>query len=186
MASGCGLVPVELEFFRVSMEDDQSALLKWVTATEIDNKGFEIQRMSGVNFSWETVGFVEGQGNSNVINEYSFVDERMPLGINYYRLKQMDYNGTITYSLIEEVNRDAKAVFTVWPTLARDYVFMAIHDDYRNEEVIVQVRDLMGKKMVEQSSQNTAIDIQSFSAGHYLISFYVRGQMYTQQFVKVD
>jgi len=97
------IVPVELTSFSASAKD-AGVLLEWTTATELNNRGFEIQR----NFSvgWETVGFAEGMGTTNEITTYQFYDdlsERSGLFNIQYRLKQIDYSGVFSYSDIVEV-----------------------------------------------------------------------------------
>ncbi len=78
-------------------------LLKWSTATESNNYGWEIER-SKINkqdqkpYSWQTIGFVKGSGNSNSPKEYSFIDKNVLYGEYAYRLKQIDIDGTSSYS----------------------------------------------------------------------------------------
>jgi hypothetical protein len=77
-------------------------ILDWVTATELNNLGFEIQRSLDNNI-FVTIGFVEGKGTSTSNQYYSFTDEGID-GIIYYRLKQVDFNGSYNYSQVIEVN----------------------------------------------------------------------------------
>lgn len=91
--------PVELVSF-TSVLNENHIDLSWRTETEINNYGFNIER-SEKNLNWLTVGFVEGHGNSNSPKEYSFSDYDIELsGIYYYRLKQIDNDGTFEYSNI--------------------------------------------------------------------------------------
>ncbi len=80
--------------------------MRWVTATETNNYGFEIQRAitgkSGGQF--ETVGFVEGAGNSNTPKEYSYTDFSISGGKYSYRLKKIDMDGSFEYSNIIEID----------------------------------------------------------------------------------
>ena len=92
--------PVELTSFTATVNDNQ-VFLKWITETEVDNYGFEIQRtmFNAQSSTWETLGFVEGYGNSNSTKEYSFIDNNPAGGsIFLYRLKQLDNDGTYEYS----------------------------------------------------------------------------------------
>ncbi len=110
--------PVELTEFTASMEDGQ-VFLKWKTATEVNNYGFEIERASTPlsppdspeeTTGWEKIGFVLGHGNSNSPKKYSFVDanpfgENPPGGLLEYRLKQIDTDGTFEYyTITTEIN----------------------------------------------------------------------------------
>ena len=96
-----GTLPVELSSFTLSASEGAVAL-NWTTATETNNFGFEIQRKSEGDFS--TIGFVEGHGNSNSKKIYSFIDSELNLAGNYYyRLKQIDNDGTFQYSDVLEI-----------------------------------------------------------------------------------
>ncbi len=66
-------MPVELTTFTASVKNN-SVLLNWQTATEVNNYRFEVERLFSQNTKWEKVGFVPGHGNSNSTKEYSFVD----------------------------------------------------------------------------------------------------------------
>lgn len=96
-------IPVELNSFAAYF-DDGKVILKWQTASESNNQGFEILRSSNDNedhSNWVSVGFVKGKGNSNELTDYSFIDKDISAGKYWYRLKQIDYNGS--YKLSEKV-----------------------------------------------------------------------------------
>lgn len=95
---------VELISFKANVTK-QGIVLNWKTANEVNNYGFEIERRlkESTNSMWITVGFVKGNGNSNSIKEYHFPDQKIPTGVYLYRLKQIDSDGTFTYSDIVEV-----------------------------------------------------------------------------------
>ncbi len=94
------IVPVELTSFSVE-QHNQNVSVNWSTATELNNRGFEIQRSAASNNSqnrnWETIGYVDGRGTSTESQFYSFTDHSPFNGISYYRLKQIDFDGTIKY-----------------------------------------------------------------------------------------
>ncbi len=96
-------LPIELISFDAIAEDDV-VNLTWQTATEINNDYFEIERSAnGVDFEFVTKTM--GAGNSNTILNYQAVDNAPLNGISYYRLKQVDFDGTTTYSELKLVNR---------------------------------------------------------------------------------
>ncbi|MCH7722724.1 MAG: T9SS type A sorting domain-containing protein, partial [Bacteroidetes bacterium] len=76
--------------------------LNWTTATELNNFGFEIQRLTIENV-WEKIVFVEGYGTTTETHNYSYVDANLTPGKYLYRLKQIDFNGQYEYSDIIEV-----------------------------------------------------------------------------------
>jgi hypothetical protein len=97
-----GVLPVELTTFSANAAKN-GVNLKWETATEKNNKGFEIQRSSDkTNFA--TIGFVEGKGTSSEKNTYSYLDKNAAQGSVSYRLKQVDFDGTYEFSKTVEVN----------------------------------------------------------------------------------
>ncbi len=95
------IVPVELISFTHRIENGK-IILDWVTATELNNMGFEIQRSNDNNI-FVTIGFVEGSGISTTNKHYNFTDEGIS-GTVYYRLKQVDFDGSYNYSQVIEVN----------------------------------------------------------------------------------
>lgn len=95
-------VPVELISF-TAQNDGSGIILKWTTATELNNKGFDIEKSKDLN-NWRTIGFIEGNGSTTEKNNYQFIDYEKDGGIRYYRLKQIDFNGNYTYSFIVMVD----------------------------------------------------------------------------------
>lgn len=95
-------LPVELESFTAAYAGGK-VTLRWNTATELDNYGFEVERMAAEG-QWENIGFVEGYGNSNSPKYYSFADENVAANTEYkYRLKQIDNSGKYEYSSVAAV-----------------------------------------------------------------------------------
>jgi photosystem II stability/assembly factor-like uncharacterized protein len=100
--NGGGIVPVELTVFTAAALD-QKVILSWTTATELNNNGFEIQRRV-VESEFATIGFVKGEGTTTNQKEYSYKDKDLVDGKYFYRLKQVDYNGSYEYSDVIEVD----------------------------------------------------------------------------------
>ena len=92
-------LPVELLTFTSNVSGN-SVILNWSTASELNNRGFEIERN---NSSWESIGFIDGKGTTTEQQDYSFVDENLSAGKYQYRLKQIDFDGTFEYSNTIEV-----------------------------------------------------------------------------------
>ncbi len=95
------IVPVELVSFSASVAANV-ANLKWITASELNNHGFEIERSSDLS-DWRTIGFRDGKGTTTEPQTYSYLDENLSTGIYQYRLKQIDFNGNFEYSDFVEV-----------------------------------------------------------------------------------
>jgi len=107
-------VPVELTSFKVSVANDV-VTLNWETATETNNRGFEIERAGNPEEekNWITLGFVKGNGSTTNISAYSFTDEQVVTGKYSYRLKQIDFDGTFEYSNIIHVVVDNPGLFSL-------------------------------------------------------------------------
>ena len=101
-------VPVELTSFAAT-SSGSDVTLNWSTASELNNLGFEVQRFAGEEFI--TVGFVSGYGTTTETKSYRFVDANLSAGTYSYRLKQVDYNGTFSYSEIVNVDITAPVQF---------------------------------------------------------------------------
>jgi hypothetical protein len=108
------IVPVELITFTGSMQNSSVRLL-WSTASELNNQGFEIQRSVDDQNNFVTVGFVPGKGSSTEISYYSFSDQPGLNGVHYiyYRLKQVDFDGTFSYSNVVNISYDVPAEFVL-------------------------------------------------------------------------
>ena len=98
------VIPVELTAFNASVNKND-VVLNWTTATELNNLGFEIQRRSD-NGDFTSLGFINGNGTTTEMNDYSFTDKTVDAGSYTYRLMQKDFDGTFAYSQEVEVDID--------------------------------------------------------------------------------
>ncbi|MGB5288018.1 MAG: reprolysin-like metallopeptidase [Ignavibacteriaceae bacterium] len=104
-------IPVELTaFFALSTE--KGILLKWTTASESNNSGFMIERSSD-KITFGEVSFVNGKGTTTEVTDYEYTDNISRAGKYYYRLKQIDFDGTFTYSNIIESEINGPDVFNL-------------------------------------------------------------------------
>jgi Secretion system C-terminal sorting domain len=96
-----GGLPVELINFSAE-EINNNISIKWITATETNNTGFDLERKNNSG-NWQTIGFIEGHGTTTETHQYSFTDNDIHPGTYQYRLKQIDYDGSFEYSKVVEV-----------------------------------------------------------------------------------
>jgi hypothetical protein len=120
--AGFSIQPVEYLYFNSTFESkNRNAQLSWATAKEWENSHFEIERSQNGAKTWEKVGRMEGRGWSDMPVGYEFLDEELPLvgGNVFYRLKQVDFNGSFAYSKVVSVKVPSlqltKGVWRVYP-----------------------------------------------------------------------
>ncbi len=141
---GClTILPVEIGYFNVAVENNKHARLDWMTYSEINNHLFEIERSADAK-SWETIGKIMGSGNSSSQKYYQFFD-RAPLnGINYYRLKQIDFDGRQSYSLIRFIKLLGVDVANIYPNPATDILNIDINTSEMTD-LVIDIIDISGK-----------------------------------------
>ncbi len=110
-------LPVELLFLTAEAKEGK-IILRWQTVTEINNYGYEIERelieeASAKKEGWTKIGFISGSGNSNSLKIYSFEDKEAPYGRLKYRLKQIDIDGSFSYSSEVEIINKVPKIFSL-------------------------------------------------------------------------
>jgi hypothetical protein len=101
---GDGTIPVELTSFTAQVSP-AGVNLNWATASEVNNYGFEVERRYQNEINWKVVGLVPGSGTTTQPKEYSYSDNSLTqAGKYYYRLKQIDNDGSFNYSNEIEVD----------------------------------------------------------------------------------
>ncbi|MEM6630319.1 MAG: T9SS type A sorting domain-containing protein [Bacteroidota bacterium] len=108
VSSAASALPVDLLEFKGELSSE-GFLLKWITSQEENNFGFFVQRAEE-DFNWEDIGFLSGQGTTTEQISYQFLDPSPLSGNNYYRLKQVDFNGEYSYSSIVALQQDPFAL----------------------------------------------------------------------------
>lgn len=99
---GGGVLPITLSDFRADKYENDKVMIRWVTSAELNNAYFSLERSSnGIDF--EMINEQEGAGTSTIAHHYEYLDENPLPGINYYRLKQVDFDGQFTYGPIKQV-----------------------------------------------------------------------------------
>jgi hypothetical protein len=156
--------------------------LKWETATEINNYGFEIERQNQVasskNQEWEKIGFVNGHGNSNSPKSYSFEDDlNNASGTFKYRLKQIDIDGKYEYSQVIEIEIGIPVEFEVAQNYPNPFnptttISFSIPE---TEKVKVEVFNLLGQivktlvnEKLDAGKYNYEFNASNLSSGNYI------------------
>ncbi|MCX6182455.1 MAG: hypothetical protein NT150_11045 [Bacteroidetes bacterium] len=135
------VLPVELLSFDVFKKNDQVEL-SWATASEINNDYFSVMRSSD-GIHWEKIGFVNGKGNSTSVSNYFFNDEMPLVGINYYKLLQVDFDGANAESPVRYVTHKGVDLFTMKSNVVEN---SALHLNIKGDnEILMTVTDVMGR-----------------------------------------
>ncbi|MEM6724681.1 MAG: hypothetical protein AAF598_11620, partial [Bacteroidota bacterium] len=140
---GCTPVALPVEMTRFTgTEQEQQVLLEWQTATELNNDYFEVQRSSnGLNF--ESIGRVAGAGTTEIPQFYNLLDEAPFFGDNYYRLKQVDFDGSFHYSEVVVVSVYPKGEsLTMYPNIVTEWAVLEWRSSRAGPDLIEVVDEL--------------------------------------------
>lgn len=182
-------LPVELIDFQAKAMQDLKTELKWQTATELNNDRFEVEHsLDGVTF--DRIGSIKGAGTTNLVQDYDFLHRNPSTGTNYYRLKQIDFDGTFEYSDIEAVSFDRGttsgiASFTAYPNPAVNYVTIRnsgkVEKPWNADVIDVQGRIIKSFIMQNDTYQ---LDTSDLPAGVYHVRLKSDDRMEQLRFIK--
>ena len=190
----CAYTPLPIELLSFTGEcDNENILLKWSTASEINNDYFSIERRGADGINWQIITTIKGAGNSFALQNYSYAYSESYLEVPYYRLKQTDVNGNFKYSTIITVENclENRAELVVYPNPA--IVGQAININLiasDKQEILVAVTDVLGQEyyskiiVVEKGSTIIAIDpYKNISAGIYIIKGSIDNNIYAKKLI---
>ncbi|MDX5481581.1 MAG: T9SS type A sorting domain-containing protein [Hymenobacteraceae bacterium] len=163
-------LPVELMLFRATRTGDGQVKLQWATASENDNLGFEVWRMDEGESRFRKIGFLEGQGNSNTTIHYTYHDPNTNTGTSYYRLKQLDTDGSFSYSKVIAVAGAMKVPQrpTAWPIPVRDV--LTVQASAPEVSAALQLYSSSGRLLLEKRfTGKTELNLHKLSQGLYLL-----------------
>ncbi|MEM0993981.1 MAG: T9SS type A sorting domain-containing protein [Bacteroidota bacterium] len=173
-------LPVELLSFTAKATDTEQVLLQWQTSSELNNKGFELER--GTNGKeWKAITFIKGAGTSLETQEYEYLDQQPFKGINYYRLKQMDVDGAFEYSEIRVVKL-GKFNLSIAPNPVQDVLYFTF-DDIKEIQNI-QLYNNAGQLVKEVSSFDGQINMQELNTGIYILVVHTAAERFEVRVVK--
>jgi len=168
------VVPVELTSFNAFVKNN-SVSLNWITATELNNSGFEIERKLG-NSNWSRIAFVKGHGTSTVSNKYSYTDADLSSGNYVYRLKQIDFDGSYEYSKIVEASIDLPSKFELSQNYPNPFNPNTVitYSLPKAGHVTLKIYNALGQEistlvngLVEAGNYNIKFNASGFSSGIY-------------------
>ncbi len=181
-------VPVELSSFSASINNGVVNLV-WKSATETNNSGFEIERKA--EGSWIKIGFVKGHGTTTNPNQYSFIDNLKNVEGNFsYRLKQVDFNGTFSYSNIVMIQNIAPAAFALNQNYPNPFNPTTVIKYSIAEEsfVTLKVYNTLGKEVaslvnenMSGGSHNVEFNAANLASGIYMYTIQAGNNLLTKK-----
>ncbi|MTI20626.1 T9SS type A sorting domain-containing protein, partial [Fulvivirga sp. RKSG066] len=182
-------LPVELISFTAELTDKNTVALTWETASEINNDRFEIEHsLDGIDFV--KIGQVDGNGTTRELSVYEFEHKKPAAGMrNYYRLKQVDYDGEFEYSDVIAVQGKVEVAqfveLRLFPNPATEFINLSLTD--YNGPISYQVINISGHVMIMGSTEGEnqlKVDVSALETGMYVVK--VKGGDHTQikRFIK--
>ncbi len=176
-------LPLNLTSFKASF-NGKSTQVKWSTENEVNVSGFAIEKsLDGINFS--QIDFVSAKNNSTH-TEYSTIDDKVKGGTSYYRLKQVDKNGSYKYSSVEVIKNSLTIKTEVFPNPTRGN--LTINHSVAIKGAAIKVMNIEGKLIktlpVQVGSAQTALSLTELIKGNYLLMFENEGSKSITQFSK--
>jgi Secretion system C-terminal sorting domain len=157
-------------------------IISWETASEINNKGFDVERQNA-NGTWASLGFVNGIGKAAT---YTFTDKG-PLSISYYRLRQIDFDGKETLSKVVSVSQDTKGRISISPNPTSDKVNINLNqNDVSNQPTTVILSDMTGRQVLTQTTTSGAfqLDLSNLAKGMYVVTLQSNNAIYQEKIIR--
>lgn len=182
-----GPLPVVLTDFTASLQNNNTVLLQWQTASEQNLAGFSIERSTTTN-DFTAIGYVSAKGNTNSKTDYVTIDKQPSQGINFYRLKMIDYNGKFVYSKIVsvEVKNELFSV-RLSPNPAKNTLYVKLNG--LTETATLQISDANGIKVKEAivgkgNGISVSFDVTTLPSGIYNVRLQTASRSAVLRFVK--
>ena len=182
-------LPVELISFAADVHNERIAL-SWSTATEVNNDFFGVER-SVDNIEFETLGTVPGAGNSTDRIDYTFDDLSPVPGVNYYRLRQTDFDGIETVSdvIVAVFDGESRLTLTIYPNPTKDVLNVDVPGQFNVGEITTQLIDMSGRIILRKdfsSDSGVQLPLQRIKAGTYVLEVEIGNRIYKHKIIKQD
>lgn len=162
-------LPVELVYFDATLHNAQ-VVLNWQTASELNSSYFDVLR-SDDGENWTSIGTVAANGTSQITLDYSFLDKFPLSGVSYYRLKQVDQNGSFHLSDIQSINNSRKInQVKIYPNPTDNGLVTVVSDEPITRILIYNALGQVIFETKPDSDDTYLLDTQSFESGMYQIN----------------
>ncbi|MEO8147796.1 MAG: T9SS type A sorting domain-containing protein [Bacteroidia bacterium] len=181
-------LPVQLISFEGLIKNNE-VILEWATASELNNDYFLVEKHinDGPN-EWKEIGQIKSKGNSNQVQNYSLTDEYPANGINYYRLKQVDFNEEFTYSQIIYVNvkQNQKQDINIYPNPAADEFTISGFNFNTGDQIMItnSIGKVIYQKTMSEITNTIKIEIKAFEHGIYFVKIISASKIETLKLIK--
>ncbi len=176
----CRPLPVTLVSFTAQAQS-AGVKLNWSTATELNNDYFEVQR-SPDGQAFAAIGRTQGAGTTSTGATYTFTDSRPLAGAAYYRLRQVDHDGTEAFSAVAAVTSSAKPEATFFPNPGSTAITLPAG---AGQPIEYHIYTITGRTILTgRVAGGTSLDVQQIPAGLYLLELSTNGQRNVQRFVR--
>lgn len=182
-STNCAIVPLPVGYSSWDIvRIDQQVQLNWSTEFETNNEKFYVQRSSNGQV-WETIGAVNGKGDADQENTYSFTDKHPLETVSYYRLMQVDFDGTTSYTSVLSVPGITENNVKIYPNPAIGS-FTIKTNGSKIDEIILT--DLVGKTYsVDYTLQDNrmVVNCDDYASGSYMLTVFTNGVKITERIV---
>ena len=164
-------LPIELASLEAYYTGDHNAKIKWTTASELNTKKFIVEKSIDL-IHFESIGEIAAAGNSNTLKNYSFIDFNCINEMSYYRIKAIDFDGSVSISQVVAVNANHKNNIQVTPNPATQFININFESTAQNKIGDVIIKDALGKVVYSKKmdfKSNRQINIEFLENGIYFI-----------------
>ncbi len=178
-------LPIELLTFEASARN-KGVMLKWVTASELDNEYFIIQHsVDGVDF--DEIGIQEGEGTTAVQQTYTFTHRDVNKGIHYYRIIDVDFDGNKEKSEIISLQIIGENEIVVYPTVVENSFTIETGSSF-GQQAFFEIIDISGRKIqkgiLNKDDNSFQINTSDWHNGHYIIQVVQKGNWEIHRVIK--
>lgn len=174
-------LPVELLSFNAEPEEP-GARIHWSTASEQNSSQFLVQRSADLS-DWDVVATVPAAGTSNTVLDYQAYDPTPRTSVTYYRLEQVDLDGSVHYSPVVSLSPDVSSEVMLWPNPVTDLLNITTTEE---PHLNVRMLDMQGRIVLVHSPANThhtSLDLNALRPGTYLVHIETEGGAIQQRII---
>jgi len=163
----CAVLPVTFKELELKEVEQSAVRVGWSTSEEVRNDYFEVERSADARH-FKALGKVKGKGDTSIEQQYNFLDTAPLPGTSYYRIRQVDTDGTVSFSSMKSITRAGDAAAIVFPNPARERVIL---QNIRPGAVIL-IRDNAGRTVMRTTATGKQVEVatNALPLGSYVLT----------------